>query len=321
MIYADAFLEPIQPLGCLLIYDGNKILFSGSDNGNKVGLSVWEDNYAIIRNNIVKGFRNAVEIGYNNKVLIYNNTFAENNGGVSLYGTIDSVSIYNNIFIHYSTRAIDLDVSTGYKADNRAWINRNLWYSPESPYACPYINCDTAGTGIVNGNTFSINKDPKFADSLNYQLLPGSPAIDMGDSVIPAFQYEFKVLDTTIALTSLIDIHDYFGNAPDIGAKEYNPTVSVKNKQKAVYFYRLQQNYPNPFNPSTNIEFQIANFGFVTLKIYDVLGREIETLVNEEKSPGRYEVKFSASNLASGLYFYRITSGNFSETKKMLLLK
>ena len=84
---------------------------------------------------------------------------------------------------------------------------------------------------------------------------------------------------------------------------------------------QLDQNYPNPFNPTTNIEFRIADFGFATLKVYDVLGREVATLVNETKVPGNYEVKFNAANLPSGIYFYRIQAGSFVEAKKMILLK
>jgi hypothetical protein len=69
------------------------------------------------------------------------------------------------------------------------------------------------------------------------------------------------------------------------------------------------------------ISYEIPASGLVNIKIYDLLGREIETLINEEKSPGRYKVRFDGSNLASGLYFYRITANNFTETNKMLLLK
>jgi len=83
----------------------------------------------------------------------------------------------------------------------------------------------------------------------------------------------------------------------------------------------LAQNYPNPFNPSTNFEFQIASFGFVSLKVYDVLGREVATLINEDKSAGTYKVEFNASGLTSGIYFYRMIAGRLIETKKMILLK
>jgi hypothetical protein len=85
--------------------------------------------------------------------------------------------------------------------------------------------------------------------------------------------------------------------------------------------YALGQNYPNPFNPSTIINYQIPNDGQVTLKVYDVLGREVKTLVNEFKQVGRYSVTLDASSLATGVYFYRITSGNYVSTKKMLLMK
>lgn len=85
--------------------------------------------------------------------------------------------------------------------------------------------------------------------------------------------------------------------------------------------YKLSQNYPNPFNPSTNIRFTIPSQGLVTLRVYDLLGKEVATLVNEEKSAGTYVVRFDASRLASGVYFYRIVSGNFVSTKKLVLLK
>jgi photosystem II stability/assembly factor-like uncharacterized protein len=95
--------------------------------------------------------------------------------------------------------------------------------------------------------------------------------------------------------------------------------------------FLLSQNYPNPFNPSTTIKYEIPERGFVTLKVYDILGNEIATLVNEEKLAGSYEVEFSAKggyassgnayNLPSGIYFYSLSSGNFFSTKKMILLK
>jgi 5'-nucleotidase len=93
--------------------------------------------------------------------------------------------------------------------------------------------------------------------------------------------------------------------------------------------FRLEQNYPNPFNPSTKIEFRIADFGFVSLKVYDVLGNEVTTLVDEYKPAGKYDVDFDASSLTSGVYFYQLqavdpesSSGQaYIETKKMILLK
>ena len=85
--------------------------------------------------------------------------------------------------------------------------------------------------------------------------------------------------------------------------------------------FGLSQNYPNPFNPATNIEFRIANFGFVSMKVYDVLGRLVATLVNGVRSPGSYEVQFNGSMFASGVYFYRLTAPGVTIVKKMLLEK
>jgi hypothetical protein len=83
----------------------------------------------------------------------------------------------------------------------------------------------------------------------------------------------------------------------------------------------LYANYPNPFNPTTNFGFRIANFGFVSLKIYDVLGDEVATLVNGEKPAGRYTINFNAAGLAAGVYFYQLKADGFAETKKLILLK
>jgi len=97
--------------------------------------------------------------------------------------------------------------------------------------------------------------------------------------------------------------------------------TDVGNLMKAPANYALEQNYPNPFNPSTNIRYSIAKTSKVTLKIFDSLGREIRTLVNEIKSAGNYTIKFNARNLPSGTYFYQIKANNYLETKKFILLK
>ena len=93
-----------------------------------------------------------------------------------------------------------------------------------------------------------------------------------------------------------------------------------KTKQIPTSF-SLLQNYPNPFNPSTIISWQLPASSYVTLKVYDILGREVATLVNEEKTAGNYKVPFDAKNLASGIYFYRLKAGNYISVKKMILLK
>ncbi len=85
--------------------------------------------------------------------------------------------------------------------------------------------------------------------------------------------------------------------------------------------YSLSQNYPNPFNPVTNIKFSIPKSGLITLKVYDIIGREVEQLINQTMNAGIYKYDFDASHLSSGVYFYRMTAGDFTETKKMLMIK
>ncbi len=98
-------------------------------------------------------------------------------------------------------------------------------------------------------------------------------------------------------------------------------TTGIKDKNQLISSYKLDQNYPNPFNPSTTINYQIPSSGKVVIKVYDILGREVESLVNENKIAGKYSVTFNADKLASGVYLYRLQSGNYFVTKKMILLK
>ena len=105
--------------------------------------------------------------------------------------------------------------------------------------------------------------------------------------------------------------------------------VDNENTLTTTEYYSLEQNYPNPFNPSTKIKYTIPSViasetkqtQMVSLKVYDVLGNEVATLVNEEKPAGNYEVQFDASGLASEIYFYKLRAGSFVETKKMILIK
>ncbi len=120
------------------------------------------------------------------------------------------------------------------------------------------------------------------------------------------------------------------------GEAEYNlgliqndvSEIAKKNYVNASYYgdkvpstYEISQNYPNPFNPATTINYQLPQNGFVTLKIYDILGKEVATLVNEQKNQGRHSVNFNASHLASGVYLYQLRVNDYVSSKKMLLLK
>jgi photosystem II stability/assembly factor-like uncharacterized protein len=103
------------------------------------------------------------------------------------------------------------------------------------------------------------------------------------------------------------------------GTFEYSDEISIDFNTQ--YTFVLEQNYPNPFNPSTTIRYQIPNSSFVTLKVYDVLGNEISTLVNEKIPAGSYEFDFDATGLPSGIYLYRLQAGDFVDTRKMILIK
>jgi len=126
-------------------------------------------------------------------------------------------------------------------------------------------------------------------------------------------------LVTTASEGCSFSITDKLDNQSII-AKRYVKQVAFKSAQ-VIKDYALAQNYPNPFNPVTTITYQLPKSGSVTLKIYDMLGKEVKTLVNEQKEMGRYTVQFDASSLASGMYVYQLRANDYTSTKKMMLLK
>jgi len=102
---------------------------------------------------------------------------------------------------------------------------------------------------------------------------------------------------------------------------ELNSSSKVDKENIVVEEFTLYQNFPNPFNPTTSIQYAVSSRQFVTIKVYDVLGNEIATLVSEEKPAGTYEVEFIGDGLTSGIYYYKLSAGNFSDTKKLILLR
>lgn len=113
--------------------------------------------------------------------------------------------------------------------------------------------------------------------------------------------------------------HSNAGN--NVAQKDINPSDNTTNDNIEIKNYALFENYPNPFNPSTTIKYQLPQDGFVSLKVFDALGREVKTLANEFKAKGYYTINFDCSGLSSGIYFYQLKSGNFISTKKMVLTK
>jgi len=122
---------------------------------------------------------------------------------------------------------------------------------------------------------------------------------------------------------------DLFGNVIVTGASDgdyitikYSQTISIQQLSTELpEQFSLYQNYPNPFNPTTKIKFDIEKAGIIKLKVFDILGKEIATLVNESLNSGSYETEFDGSNIMSGVYFYKLETDNFSEVKRMILTK
>jgi hypothetical protein len=156
-------------------------------------------------------------------------------------------------------------------------------------------------------------------------------------SMCPIFVTQALHIDTTNVASNALNnratpiagiLYDFEGalrnaTTPDIGADEFEKVVSgiTKDGSNVPETFALMQNYPNPFNPATVISYQLPVNSYVTLKVYDLLGREVATLVNERKEAGNYSVQWNASGFATGMYLVRIQAGSFIDTKKVLLMK
>ncbi|MCX6136653.1 MAG: T9SS type A sorting domain-containing protein [Ignavibacteriales bacterium] len=194
----------------------------------------------------------------------------------------------------------------------------DLYVSPtDTSHAIGRINATTPvlyrtladWRAISGGDSSSISVAPPFVSMTDLHIPNGTTTqIEGRGTPIPG-------------ITTDIDGNTRNPLKPDMGADEFNGTTSVQLSAAVPALYALDQNYPNPFNPTTTIGYQIPVRGSVTISVFDVLGKEIRTLVNEQKEAGRYDVSFEAGNFSSGIYFYRIHAGNFVSVKKMFLMK
>jgi len=150
---------------------------------------------------------------------------------------------------------------------------------------------------------------------------------ETSDSGLVAYWKFDELEDLGINSDGADDVRDLsiYGNHVDLEGDTFieigGPTDVELYSYEIPTEYSLEQNYPNPFNPSTKIEYRIPEQSFVQLKVFDILGNEVATLVNEEQSSGTYRADFIGNDLTSGIYFYKIKAGGFIETKKMILLK
>ncbi len=190
-------------------------------------------------------------------------------------------------------------------------------YSPTSYWATFRNNLIQGGNGIYGiANAVSaaspvvtgiialmLQMKPDLDAAQVKQILHESARSDKFTGTTPNTHWGYGKIDALNALTLVSQITD------------------VKENSITPASYSLEQNYPNPFNPSTTIKYQVRTEGMVRLNVYNVLGEKVATLVNEVKPAGSYEARFTAFNLASGIYFYKLQSGSFEETKKMILIK
>ena len=176
---------------------------------------------------------------------------------------------------------------------------------------------------------------PKYESSLRLYSYPEYPGLDSVLFAIINYKKIFMSSDQGQNWESIgdglegahiydIDINSnylYAGTSRGVWKRPLSEIMLISSADSKPTHYTLMQNYPNPFNPTTTIRYSIPLQSLVTIKIFDILGRELETLINEEKQAGTYEITWNATNRPSGIYFYKIKAGNYTEAKKMVLLK
>ncbi|MGC8858848.1 MAG: T9SS type A sorting domain-containing protein [Ignavibacteria bacterium] len=215
---------------------------------------------------------------------------------------------------------------------------RIRYWTENPPNAMTLITQDTvtnANVNLSNNNSYGLMTCTSILSdtsaSLNILLLYNKPAYTFSPGSYWLGTLKFAITDPNACVN--MQIYGFSAVFNDLTGLTYNsgwnkvdppPCMTTGISQTSTELpdgYKLYQNYPNPFNPTTKIQFSLQKAGFVTLKVYDLLGREVNTLVNEYKNIGTYIVDFDALDLPSGVYFYRMESNGFSDVKKMLLLK
>ncbi len=234
---------------------------------------------------------------------------------------------------------LDPEKGFGLSDDSKRQQTKEILFNPDEPKPGDIVNVqarihnysllNTSGQVNArfyledpdNGGTLIESTDGKTTFSTNDFIEARGSRIISFDWTLPEstpyFPRIYVVLDPDNAID---EIHE----SNNKGWKVLNykeGTTGTKNENTLVYSFELSQNYPNPFNPNTTVEYVISKAAHVTLKIYDILGSEVATLINKEIIPGRYSINFNAAGLASGIYLYRIQAGEYISTKKMILMK
>ncbi|MHB8578784.1 MAG: T9SS type A sorting domain-containing protein [Ignavibacteriaceae bacterium] len=245
----------------------------------------------------------------------FSRTLAVSPDGNTIYWpgyTNNSVYVYNRPDALSNYTIIDT-VLRGFSCESMAWDPKTgyLWCSDGNALNNPPNQDTTVKTSYTASTWYAVDtKTWTIKDSLTWHFFHAADdARPRGMAFSP---------DGNTAYVLAFGGSDY-----PIVEQFSRPVTAVQNQgnANAVTNFTLSQNYPNPFNPSTEISFSVAKSGLVTLKVYDLLGRLVSTLVNENKSTGNYTVRFDASRLSSGTYIYQMSSNGVLLTKKMVLLK
>ncbi len=326
--------------GTLTLRHGNRCIVEGNyffcgkktDSG---GIRIIGEDHKVINNYIDDSYGTSYKAG----ITIMNGV---PNSPLNRYFQVKRAVVANNTVVN---ARMSLNVGAGKDSELSlppldCIIANNIFYSSQSPLV---TFTDTPISMTWSGNVFSgaaigmtlppdnYNFNPqmiKGSDNI-YRLQAGSLAIDKAN-----VNYNYVATDFDGQTRIVNDIGaDEFSNDPitirpvsskDVGP-EYLRVTSIENGEVKTIpaEFRLEQNFPNPFNPTTEIQFKIKNASHVTLKVYDILGREMAYLVDEYRQAGSYKSQFSISNsqISSGVYFYTLKAGDYSETKKMILLK
>ncbi len=242
------------------------------------------------------------------------------NGGINWTTQYSDSTTYTGIFFTSNNTGF---ISGGNATGGHIWKTTNQGDTWDAIYTKDSLIIQ--GIEFHNGGPVGIAYGVKIYTGKNFQPFAMRTADNGATWKIQVIQDEHN--RPTVTSGCMIDNFNYYLGGGTFSEPRIYHTInggstSVNNNTgTAAKEFSLEQNYPNPFNPATSIRYNIPVTGLVSIKIYNGLGKEIVELVNEVKPNGQYEVSFDASNLTSGVYFYKLTTGNFSETKKMLLIK
>ena len=313
------------------IISGNRIqnnILDSNSGGAGGGIFAWDCGDYIIRNNLISHNKILAVTTHHGggiahdglTVEIYNNIIthneAERGAGISLWNQGNAILTNNTVTENIASlrgggitcrNDKDIDAKNNIIWGNQAPTNSQIYQESNVTLLVTYSDIQDGWLGTGN-----IDADPLFAagDSL-YNLTDASLCIGKGTNTgVPQYDFDGDLRPMPV------------GSMADIGAQENQVATGIENISNSVPLkYTLKQNYPNPFNPKTTIEFSIPKTEFVTLKIYNILGQEMATLVSEKLSPGKYTSIWDGSGFASGIYYYKLETETFAQTRKLILLK